>query len=145
MLSAYLDDELDPKRREMLEGHLERCKACSAELERFTDLWASLTEGAQVPSLPLNLWGQILLSLDEAERLPWHRRYRAQLLQAACVTACVFLGFAGGALLSWKQPPAGDAPNSVSLGEQMMVAEAFDVTAFGLSEGKEGLLRCVPK
>ena len=144
-LSTYLDDELDPGWREALETHLDSCEACSAELELYKHHWASLAEGVQAPALPANLWGQILSSLDESERLPWHRRYRARLLQVACVTACVLLGFAGGAHLSWKQPPAVDASERVSMSERMMIAEAFDVTAFGLSEGKEGLLRCVPK
>jgi anti-sigma factor RsiW len=145
-LSAYLDDELDPRRRASLDAHLAGCKACKAELERLKQQWDALVEGDRVPPVPADLWGQILTALDQAESLPWHRRYRARLLQAACVTACVVLGFTGGAILSWRQPPAvKSAPEIVSTGERTLVAEAFDVTAFGLAEGKEGLLRCVPK
>lgn len=144
-ISAHLDEELDPRRREALKAHLAGCEACSAELGQFTEQWASLVQGAQAPPMPSNLWGQILSSLDQAERLPWHRRHRAQLLQAACVAACVLLSFTAGALLSWQQPSLKDAPQRASLGERVMVAEAFDVTAFGLDEGEEGLLRCVPK
>jgi anti-sigma factor RsiW len=145
LLCAYLDDELEPNRRASLESHVVGCEACSAELAKLRAQWDALVEGDQAPVLPADLWPQVLAALDEAERLPWHRRYRARLLQAACVTACVILGFAGGAFLSWKAP-AGDATsNDISIGERTMVAEAFDTTAFGLSEGKEGLLRCVPK
>jgi anti-sigma factor RsiW len=144
-ISAYLDDELDPSRRASLESHLARCDACSAELERSRQQWDALVEGDQLPPLPSDLLGQVMAALDESERLPWHRRYRARLLRAACVTACVVLGFAGGATLSWRQPAVETASDGVSMGERKMVAEAFDLTAFGLGEGKEGLLRCVPR
>lgn len=144
-LSAYIDGELDPRRRVALEAHLKNCEACSAELERFKEHWEALAEGDQVPPMPTDLWGQILASLDESKHLPWHRRYRTRLLQAACVATCIVLGFSGGALLSWEKPPADDAPDRISMGERMLVAEAFDVTALGLTEGKEGLLQCVPK
>jgi len=144
-ISAYLDGELDPRRRESLESHLASCEACSARLAKMREQWEALAEADQTPVLPTDLWPQVLAALDEAGRLPWHRRYRNRLLQAACVTACVALGLAGGALLSWRRPVAEAAPDSVSMGERMMVAEAFDTTVFGLNEGKEGLLRCVPK
>ncbi len=143
-LSAYLVDEVDPSRRASLESHFAGCEACFTELGRLRGQWDALVESDPVPPLPSDLWGQVLASLDEAERLSWHRRYSARLLQAACVTACIVLGFAGGANLSWKQPAVESASYSVSLDERMMVAEAFDVTVFGLSEGKEGLLQCVP-
>jgi anti-sigma factor RsiW len=146
-LSAYIDDEIDPRRREALEAHIAGCEACSAELRRLKEHWEALVEGDRAPPPPpSDLWGQILESLDGAERLPWHRQHRGRLLQAACVAACVVLGFSGGALLSWRQPSAVVATNAAAMGERMMVAEAFDDTAaFGLTEGKEGLLRCVPK
>jgi len=142
LLSAYLDDESDARRRESLESHLAGCRACSSELAKLRAQWDALAEADQPPALPADLWPQVLVALDEAERLPWHRRYRGRLLQAACVTACVILGFCGGAILSWRIAPA---PSSVPVGERMLVAEAFDAPAFGLGEGKEDLLRCVPK
>jgi hypothetical protein len=107
--------------------------------------WEALAEADQQPAPPADLWFQILAALDEAERLPWPRRYRTRMVQAACVSACIVIGFAGGVLLSGGQPVAGAAADTVSRGERMMVAEAFDTAAFGLSEGKEGLLGCVPK
>ena len=142
LLSAYLDDEVDPRRRASLESHLAGCQACSAELAKLGAQWNALVEADQPPELPADLWPQVLAALDEAHRRPWHRRHRGRLLQAACVTVCVALGFAGGAILSWRVAPA---PNSVPMRERMLVAEAFDSAAFGLSQGKEGLFRCVPK
>lgn len=145
LLSAYLDGEVDPRRRARLESHLAGCATCSAELARLRAQWDRLAEVEQVPEPPHELWPQVLVALDEAEGNPWHRRYRARLVQVVCVAGCVALGFAAGALLSWRRPPAGAALHDVSVAEQMMVAEAFDTAAFGLSKGKEGLLRCVPE
>ncbi|MBN1610719.1 MAG: zf-HC2 domain-containing protein [Polyangiaceae bacterium] len=142
---AYLDGEVDPRRRESLEAHLARCEACSVELAKTRAQWEALAEADQTPVLPTDLWPRVLAALDQAERLPWHRQCRTRMVQAACVSACVASGFAGGALLSWEQPATEAAPDTVSTGERMMVAEAFDTAAFGLSEGREGLLRCVPK
>ncbi|MFO8071502.1 MAG: zf-HC2 domain-containing protein [Polyangia bacterium] len=145
LLFAYLDGEVDPRRRASLESHLASCEACAIELAKTRAQWEALAEADQTPALPTNLWPQVLAALDEAERLPWHQRHRTGLLQAACVSACIALGFTGGALLSWGQPAAEARPDTVSMGERMMVAEAFDTATFGLSRGKEGLLRCVPR
>jgi anti-sigma factor RsiW len=145
IFSAYLDGELDPRRRESLESHLAGCEGCDAELAKMKAQWDALAEAEQTPALPTDLWPQVLAALDDAERLPWHQRYRTRMLQAACVSACIALGFVGGALVSWGQPAAEATPDTASMGERLMVAEAFDTAAFGLNEGKEGLLRCVPK
>jgi anti-sigma factor RsiW len=134
-LSPYLDGEVDPRRRASLESHLAGCEACSAELRRLREQHVALLERDRVPAPPEDLWGSVVAALDEAERLPWHRRHRTRLLQAACVAACVVLGFAGGALLSWERPVVETASDR---GERVMVAEAFDVAAFGLGE----VLRC---
>jgi anti-sigma factor RsiW len=145
LLSAYLDNEVDASRRALLESHLAVCEACSAELVKLRVQWEALAQADQTPAFPADLWSRVVAALDGAERLPWLRRYRTRMLQMACVTACVVLGFAAGALLSWKQPDVEATSNIVSMGERMIVAEAFDAAAFGLSEGKEGLLQCVPK
>jgi anti-sigma factor RsiW len=144
-LVSYLDGELEPRRREALEHHLSGCPACCAELARFEAHWETMADVDPAPPVPVGLWGEILTSLDEAERTPWFARHRARLLQAACVTACVFLGFSGGALLSWKHSPIAGAPDENAVTERLLVADAFDVTAFGMAEGKEGLLQCVPR
>jgi anti-sigma factor RsiW len=143
--SAYLDGEVDPRRRESLESHLAGCEECVAELAKMRAQWDALAEADQKPALPTDLWPQVLAALDETERLPWHQRYRTRMLQAACVSVCIALGFAGGALLSWGETPAEARPDTVAMDERMMVAEAFDTATFGLSEGNGGLLRCVPE
>ncbi len=144
-LSAYLDGELDGRRRAALEDHLMRCNRCAAELGSSKEQWAGLANVGPAPSIPSDLWGHVIQALDDAERLPWYRLRRVQLFRAACVTACVALGFVSGALLSWRGPSADSVHPEISVSEKMLVAEAFDATAFGLGEEKEGLLRCVPK
>ena len=140
MLSAYLDNEVEPRRRAALEAHLLGCEACSHALRELRVQWDALSEVAGPPPLPSDFWYRVLKTLDETERLPWHRRYRARLLQAACVAACVVLGIAGGSLLLRVHPAVGAPSNNVSVGERVMVADAFDTAAFDLSEGKESFL-----
>jgi len=144
-LFAYLDGELDERRRNALEDHLKSCSRCAAELGRAREQWAELTDVDPAPSIPPNLWSRVDQALDEAERLPWHRRHREQLLRAACFAICAALGFAAGALLSWRGPSAQGARPEISAPEKVLVAEAFDKTAFGLGEEKEGLFRCAPR
>jgi anti-sigma factor RsiW len=144
-LFAYLDGELSERRRAALEDHLMRCSRCSAELCSSKKQWAGLANVGPAPSIPSDLWGHVIQALNEAERLPWYRLHRVQIFRAACVTACVALGFVSGALLSWRGPPADSVRPEISVSEEMLVAEAFDATAFGLGQEKEGLLRCIPK
>lgn len=145
LISAHLDDEVDPHLRAALQSHLAGCAICSAELARLREQWEALVECDPPPPLPADLWRQVMRAVDEAKRAPWHRRHRARLLQAACVAGSVVLGFSGGAMLSWKRPAGEAGSSNLSIGERMLVAEAFDANAFGLSEGKEGWLQCVPK
>jgi anti-sigma factor RsiW len=144
-ICAYLDNELAPRRRAALDAHLARCERCRAELASFREHWEALAEMGPMPAIPLELWPQVIATLERSEGLPWFRLHRLQLLRVACVIACVVLGFTGGVLLSWRRPPADTARGEVSVSERMLVAEAFDTAAFGLAERKEGLLRCVPK
>lgn len=145
LLSACLDGEVDPRRRAPLESHLASCEACAAELAEMSAQWDALAEAGQTPALPPDLWPRVLAELAETERLPWHQRYRTRFLQAACVSAFIVIGFIGGVLLPEGQPVAEGVPEIVPMGERMMVAEAFDAAAFGLSEREEGLLGCVPR
>jgi len=142
---AYLDDELDPGRQAALDAHLASCPDCAADLGRVKERWSELRAGLEDPgpALPADLWGRIQADLDGSERQTWYRRNRGRLLQAACVAACVVLGFTGGALLSWEGPPAKRAQQGAEMG--VLVAEAFDATSFGLNEGQGGLLTCAPE
>ncbi len=144
-LSPYLDGELDESRKTDLEAHLARCGNCRAELARLRGQWAGLAHAKPAPQVPPDLWNQVSRALDEWERLPWYRRREAHLLRAACVSVCVAVGFACGALLSWGGAATNDVSPADAVPERMVVAEAFDVRSFGFGEEMEGLFRCVPK
>ena len=131
-LSEYLDDELHGRRRTALEDHLKRCSRCASDLAGLKKQWAGLSALAPSPTPPSDLWAQVSRTLDEAEGMPWYRLRRVQIFRAACVTACVALGFVGGALLSW--PSVDSLRPETSLSEKTLVAEAFDSTPFGLAE-----------
>lgn len=144
-LSAYLDGELNRRRRAAIDEHLGRCRRCAAELDRLKEQWAALSDVGLAPPIPSDLWDDVVEAVDQAERSSWYRLRRVGMVRAACVIVCVILGFAGGALLSWRGPaaersgPRGPAP------EALLVAEAFDFTAFGIDAGREGLVVCVPR
>jgi anti-sigma factor RsiW len=144
-LSAYLDGELGERRKAHLEAHLARCGDCAAELARAKEEWVELADAEPASAVPGDLWSQVSRALDESQRLPWHRRRRLLVLRAACVSACVTLGFAGGALLSWRGGATDGAGSMSTVSERALVAEAFDAQAFGLGEEMERLLRCVPR
>jgi len=144
-LSAYGDGELDAQRREAVEQHLAHCHHCAAALERLKGPWAMLVEVDPVPPLPTGLWHRILRQLEDHERHPWYRTYRDGLRRAACVAACVILGFAAGVLLSWQTPGTVRTSPRPVLSEKRLVAEAFDSTIVGPVHNEGGLLRCVPR
>jgi anti-sigma factor RsiW len=147
LLAEYLDGEIDSGRLAALEAHIAGCEECSARLEKLRAQWKAVAArlnavagAGDIPPLPADLWPGILSALDEDGRMPWLLRNRAPLLRAACVTACAFLGFAGGALLSWGRTPSAADSGDTAVRERIMVAEAFDNATFGISEEKEGLL-----
>jgi anti-sigma factor RsiW len=144
-LSAYLDDELDRRQRADLEAHLEHCRSCTALVADRRDEWAALADMDPVPSMPADTWARVTSAVEEADRLPWYRQRQAQLIRAVCVTAAVVRGITGGVVLSGRKRAASAAHSEVSVRETMLVTEAFDATAFGLSEDEEGLLQCVPR
>lgn len=50
LLQHYLDDELDPKRSELIAAHLEDCRRCGLEAETYERIKRTLaTRRAEVP------------------------------------------------------------------------------------------------
>jgi len=47
LLPDYLGDELSPRKRERVEGHLEACPACRAELAALQGAWTGLAQQPQ--------------------------------------------------------------------------------------------------
>lgn len=143
-ISAYLDDELSPDRRTALEEHLGRCADCAGELERLEAQSRALRQAGEAPPLPANLWSTIEGGLDAADQLRRHRHRRDLVVRAAAVAACIALGFAGGALLSWRAPAADSDRPQPPLSEERLLTEAFDAPVFALG-GEEGGGRCDPE
>lgn len=144
-LSAYVDGELDHKRRAAVERHLARCHRCAATLERLEAQAKLLADADPVPPLPADLWLRVQREVEESEQRPWYRRHPGGLRRVACVAACVLVGFAAGAVLSWQTPDAASSPPRPALSERTLVAEAFDTTIVGPMDHEGGLLRCDPR
>jgi anti-sigma factor RsiW len=144
-LSAYVDGELDHERRAMVERHLARCRRCAAALERLEGQAAMLADADPVPPLPAELWLRVQRELEEREQRSWYREHRGGLRRAACVAACVLVGFAAGAFLSWRTPITASSPPRPALSERRLVAEAFDTTIVGPMDNEGGLLKCDPR
>lgn len=140
-ISAYLDDELAADQRTALEEHLEQCADCAGELERLEEQSRALRQVGDAPPLPADLWSAVAAELDEADQPRRHRRRRTLVVRAAAVAACVALGFAGGALLSWREPLAARDRPPQSFSEARLITEAFDTPVFALNE-EEGGRRC---
>ena len=65
-LGAYLDGELSPKNRMVVERHLVRCRPCRTALESLHRLERAL-QIAEVPSAPPSLAGQIMAKARERQ------------------------------------------------------------------------------
>jgi anti-sigma factor RsiW len=64
-LSAYLDDELEPRERQAVDGHLEHCAACAGELDalrRIVGFAATVPEHDTVPAR--DLWTGIRARIE---------------------------------------------------------------------------------
>jgi len=144
-LGAYIDDELDQKRIEILEKHLTGCSRCSKELAELREQWSGLAEMEPPPSTPVGLRASILDSLEKREKSSWLDLRRELVFQTACAVVCFIIGFAGGAMLSWQKSPENSVIADACESEMKLVSETFNSTVFGPDYGKEGVFRCVPR
>jgi predicted anti-sigma-YlaC factor YlaD len=125
-LSAYLDGELLPKEREVVEQHLAACPACRWNLKtlRQTVQWTSELPTVQVPrtfAIPV-----------PARPVPAVRRWRfVPVLQGATALVALLLFFvvAGDAMLTGFQPVAMPRP-----APQMLAPEATSPAGAGGAE-----------
>jgi hypothetical protein len=54
-LSGYMDGELDPKRKKLVEDHLKSCKACQEELNSLQAI-DRMTRSSRIPEPPEDYW-----------------------------------------------------------------------------------------
>src|SRR5688572_9076328 len=90
-LSAFIDDELTPKRRLQIEAHLEACSSCRRE-ETILRSVRKLVRVQAVEDVP-DLSSQIMARVVSIEPVggPWAQRIRVAAVSAAAA-ALVILG-----------------------------------------------------
>ena len=97
LIPDYLENELQPKERQIVARHLEGCSGCQKELEAFEKSWAFLAQWESVPPQPdyiSRFWTEVSL------RQPWHRKVletfknyvpRNRFLMPSLATVCLIL------------------------------------------------------
>ena len=117
-LSDYLDEQLAESQREAVEGHLQGCQGCAAEVKAYR---AILSEAAKLEKVaaPDSLWAAIESELDDEEGTLWDRvrqrvgdwnarisevvRMPLPAIQVAGVAAILFIGILMGRYF-WPNP-----------------------------------------
>ena len=68
-LSAFLDDELDPRQRKQMELHISACSDCHRETEKLREI-IGLVSGTPRPEVPPHLWEETRQRLEAALEHP---------------------------------------------------------------------------
>ena len=104
-LSAYIDGQLGPRRKEALESHLAECGACRDELEELRSVVALLH---RVPDAPVP--HPFTLSQAPIRRARWVTSYALPLRYATGMVAVLFLAALVGDLVTSQ--PSVTAPEA---------------------------------
>ena len=103
-LSAFLDDELNLRKRKQMELHISECADCRVEAEKFREM-IGIIGGMERPEVPVQLWEGTKRRIQAASELPARtpvlRMPRWAFAPAAAVFA-VLLYILGGQLLFHK-------------------------------------------
>lgn len=109
-LSAYLDGELSPKNRTVVERHLMRCQPCRTALESLRSLERAL-QSAKVPPAPPSLAWQIVAKARELQNAKVERHVicfgrrlatpRPWAFKVAAAAVLVF-GLTVGSYMGWS-------------------------------------------
>ena len=132
-LSAYLDGQLEPHKREALEGHLAQCASCQEELDALRGMVALLHRVPQAP-VPRSF----TLTQAPARRVWWGAGYTASLRYATATAALLLLAVAIGDLAT-GQPSltVPEAPPSAERQEDQANEEAALPAAAPAAEGQD--------
>ncbi len=83
LLVAYLDGELTPAKRSLIERHISGCKQCREELEALksvqTELRQALSMEADEVSPPPELWEKLQRRLEDSPRTSFWQKYSGWL------------------------------------------------------------------
>ena len=122
LIVAYVDGELDQKRAQRLEDHLETCAPCRAELQTqrlfVCELDAALTDGADIP-VPADFSRMVAA----VARSDMHGvRTRSENRKALAI--CMLLALSGLALLG------GTARRAVLVFAEKFITKVFSLVEF---------------
>ncbi|MBI5487302.1 MAG: zf-HC2 domain-containing protein [Deltaproteobacteria bacterium] len=106
-LSAFIDGELPPARRERLERHLARCPACASRERELRRSWEGFGTLPPLDDTP-DLWPGVLERLSEPRRSGRFAARPRPFLVPATLAACALAGLVGGTLFALRvEAPAG--------------------------------------
>lgn len=101
-LSAFLDDELEPRRRRQMELHVSECADCRRETEKLREM-IGIIGGMERPKVPITLWEGTRRRIEAGSELPTRapvlRMPRWVFAPAAAIVFMLLLYFLGGQLL----------------------------------------------
>ena len=140
LLSAYLDDELDPVARRRLDGHLAGCGACRAVLEDLRRIVATAPTYRGIEP-ERDLWPEIATSVESRRVVPFPARTTwwtpvRQLMAASIVTAAAGAGGAWLWLSSRGTPAAAPVATAGAPGfsTASMTSATYDTAVAALEE-----------
>jgi predicted anti-sigma-YlaC factor YlaD len=122
-LSAFLDDELDSRKRKKIELHISECAECRRETEKLRDIISTI-RGTPRPQVPAQLWEGTRRKIQVASEQPSRPailripKWKAVPAAAAAVLA-IFIIFLSSQMFFHK-PEAGPMPFAVYLQEHAL-------------------------
>ena len=119
--SAYLDDELSPEERRIVDSHLEACESCREALERMRASWDLLVTMPGAKPSP-HAFVRIKARMASQEDKPVSRWER--FLVPATAAAALVLGIWVGSIVG--KIGNGFASYGVSSSESAVYLETFD-------------------
>lgn len=139
-LNEYLDGDLDPRDRRIVESHLSGCESCRRGLDELSALVRAAGELPPVEP-PDRIWESIAASLRERAPLSQPAApaasWRKALYPALAAAAVLVLGVSLWLVLreSGTEPPAGQAALANMVTEELRAAEThYDKAIVGLEQ-----------
>jgi len=142
---AYLDGELSPAKRLLIETHLGRCETCRTALENIRNLEPVLLS-LEVPPVPVGLAGRVMaLAREKAAQLQqpvlWNPGQWWLTISAparAASLAMLFAGLMTGLALGWRTGRPTEPPGQVRARIQSELLDTYNLDV--LSEMPRGSL-----